>query len=216
MRKLCLFLLLCGALSSAQVAEKANERYRTAEDRAAVMRNVLGAPDRAGSIKAGAIAKSIGLKPGMAVADIGSGAGVLLPFLSEAVGPAGHVVAEDIFDEFLARERETAKAANLTNVSFVKGSERDPSLPASTLDVAVTVDSYHHFNYPADMLAGIRKALRPGGRFVVVEYYKPAAGDHIRLDKNEVIKEVEANGFQLVEAHDHVPGAQYIATFSLR
>lgn len=78
----------------------------------------------------------------------------------------------------------------------------------------MTVDSYHHFDYPADMLAGIRKALKPGGRFVVVEYYKQRSSEgHIRLDKDAVIKEVEANGFQLVEVHDHVPGVQYIAQF---
>jgi ubiquinone/menaquinone biosynthesis C-methylase UbiE len=215
MRKLCL-LLLVAALSPAQVAEKANERYRTAEGRAALMRDILAATDRAAGIKAAAIAGALGLKPGMTVVDIGSGAGVLLPFLSSAVGPTGRVVAEDIFDEFLAKERETAKAAGLANVSFVKGTERDPRLPAASLDVAVTVDSYHHFDYPADMLAGIRKALKPAGRFVIVEYYRRAAGDHVRLDKDGLIREVEAGGFQLLEAHDHIPGVQYSATFRLR
>ena len=216
--------LIWACLSPAQVAQKANERYRTAQDRAAVMKNILGAPNRADDIGAGAIAQSLGLKPGMAVADIGSGAGILLPFLSAAVGASGHVVGEDIFDDFLAKARETASSANLTNVGFVKGTEHDPKLPASTLDVAVTVDAYHHFDYPADMLAGIKRALKPGGRFVVVDYYKRAASmgpdfdanSHIRLDKDDMIREVEANGFALVEVHDHVPGAQYIATFRAR
>jgi ubiquinone/menaquinone biosynthesis C-methylase UbiE len=216
--------LIWACLSPAQVAQKANEHYRTAQDRAAVMQNILGAPDRANDIKAGAIAQSLGLKPGMTVADIGSGAGILLPFLSAAVGASGHVIGEDIFDDFLAKARQTASSANLTNVGFVKGTERDPTLPASALDVAVTVDSYHHFDYPADMLAGIKRALKRGGRFVVVDYYKRAvsmgpdrdANSHIRLDKDGMIKEVEANGFVLVEVHDHVPGAQYIATFKVR
>ncbi len=212
MRILSLLLLLA-ALAPAQVADKANEQYRTAEGRAGVMKGILGAPDRPANIRAAEIAKGLALKPGMAVADIGSGAGVLLPFLSQAVGPAGRVIAEDIFDEFLAKERETVKAAGLANVTFVKGTERDPRLPAASLDVAVTVDSYHHFDYPADMLTGIRKSLRPAGRFVLIEYYKKVSGDHVRLEKEGVIQEIESNGFKLLETHDHVPNVQYWATF---
>ncbi len=70
----------------------------------------------------------------------------------------------------------------------------------------------------------IRRGLKPGGRFVVVDYFKRSGAmigganalEHIRLDKDDVVKEVEAAGFQLVESIEHVPGKQYIAIFTAR
>ena len=71
------------------------------------------------------------------------------------------------------------------------------------------------------MLAGLRKALKPGGHFVVIDYFRRpgamGAGnmalEHMRLDFDDVVKEIEANGFKLVESHEHIPGKQYFATF---
>ena len=70
------------------------------------------------------------------------------------------------------------------------------------------------------MLAGIRAALKPTGRLVIVEYYKTKeampggnALEHIRLNKPELIQEVEANHFKLISSHDHIPGSQYMAMF---
>ena len=75
------------------------------------------------------------------------------------------------------------------------------------------------------MLASLRRALREGGRLGIVEYYKRRGameGDpdralqHIRLDADDVVKEVEAGGFRLVSRKDHNPGSQYIAIFEKR
>jgi ubiquinone/menaquinone biosynthesis C-methylase UbiE len=156
----------------------------------------------------------------MTVADIGTGVGYMLPFLSQAVGTGGHVVAEDIFDDFLAKAKTHSAEAKLANVTFVKGTEHGPQLPAASVDVALALDSYHHYNYPADMLAGIRSALKPGGRLVIVEFYKSKeampggnALEHIRLNKDDLIHEVESNGFKLLSARDHIPNSQYMAVF---
>ena len=48
----------------------------------------------------------MGLQRGMTVADVGTGVGYMLPFLSRRVGPAGRVIAEDIFDDFLAAAKQ--------------------------------------------------------------------------------------------------------------
>jgi predicted RNA binding protein YcfA (HicA-like mRNA interferase family) len=40
--------------------------------------------------------------------------------------------------------------------------------------------------------------------------------EHVRLDMDDVIKEVEANGFQLVEKREHVPGSQWMGFFKPR
>ncbi|HWD99901.1 MAG TPA: class I SAM-dependent methyltransferase, partial [Bryobacteraceae bacterium] len=148
----------------------------------------------------------------------------MLPYLSRAVGNTGKVYAEDIFDDFLARARQHASEAGLKNIEFIKGNEHSPELPAQSFDLILALDSYHHYNYPKDMLAGFRKALRPGGRLAIVEYYKRpgamgggnGALQHIRLDDSGVISEVQDNGFTLVSEREHIPKSQYIAIFRMK
>ncbi len=219
MKTIALLLVLCGTLA-AQVAEQANRDYQTEQGRQRML-GTLGAADRSQRIGAERIIASIDLRPGMTVADIGTGAGVMLPYFSKAVGPKGTVVAQDIFPDFLDNAKKTAREAGLTNVAFELGTDKDPGLPLACCDVAVTIDAYHHFDYPAQTLAGIAKGLKPGGRLVIVEYYKREnamgpgrrAIDHIRLDMDDAIKEVEGNGFKLVSKKDHVPGSQWLGIF---
>lgn len=109
----------------------------------------------------------------------------------------------------------------LTNVKFVLGTDRDPKLPADTLDGVLVLDVYHHFDYPEAMLGHIRDSLLSDGKLVIVDYYKRPdampggrAMQHIRLDVDGVVKEVEANGFKLEEQRELVPKSQYIAVFA--
>jgi ubiquinone/menaquinone biosynthesis C-methylase UbiE len=209
------FLALAGALS-AQVAGQANSGYKTPEQRQGVA-STLGNPERDQQQKPGQLVHDMGVQKGMTVADIGTGIGYMLPSLSHAVGPDGHVIAEDIFDDFLAAARERAENQKLTNVAFVKGTETDPNLPEGKVDEALVLDAYHHFDYPEKMLAAIHKGLKPGGKLVVVEYYKRPeampnnrAMTHIRLDMPDVIKEIEANHFHLVMEKETIPNSQYM------
>jgi ubiquinone/menaquinone biosynthesis C-methylase UbiE len=162
----------------------------------------------------------MGLQPGMTVADVGTGVGYMLPYLSHKAGPTGHVIAEDIFDDFLTGAKELAETQNLDNVTFVKGTEIDPKLDENSVDMVLALQAYHHFDYPEKMLAGIHKALKDGGKLVVVEYYKrpeamPSgrALTHIRLDLPDMIKEIEANHFHLIAEKEHVPDSQYMLIF---
>jgi ubiquinone/menaquinone biosynthesis C-methylase UbiE len=218
--KTCIVWIAAIGSLLAQVAKEANERYQTPEGRAAVAKGLI-ASDRDARQKPVELVAHMNLKPGMVVADVGTGAGYMLPFLSKAVGAAGKVLAQDIQDDFLAQAKKKAEQDQLGNILYVKGTATDPMLPEGGVDVALTLDAYHHYDYPEKMLAGLRKALKPGGRLVIVDYYKrPAAMSggramqHIRLDSADVIKEVTANGFTLVSEREHIKDSQFMAIFT--
>jgi ubiquinone/menaquinone biosynthesis C-methylase UbiE len=217
-----LIALLAPMLAAGQVAGPANSGYRTKEGRAQVAAG-LTSPDRDARQKPGELVSALELKPGMTVVDLGTGAGYMLPYLSQAVGPRGLVIAEDIQQDFLDKARAKSEQEHLSNIRFVLGTEKDPGLADGSADVILVLDAYHHFDYPDRMLAKISTALKPDGRMAIVEYYKRrgamGSGDpdrplsHIRLDADDVVKEVEANGFRLEKRRDHVPASQYIAVF---
>ena len=208
--------LLFTASLFGQVAATANSGYQTEEQRKTVA-TTLTDPARDEKQRPGELIRAMGLQPGMTVADVGTGVGYMLPFLSRRVGPNGHVIGEDIFDDFLSGAKQHAAKLKLENVTFVKGTETDPNLPANGVDMILALDVYHHFDYPDKMLAHLHSALKPGGKLVIVEYYKRAeampngrALTHIRLDMADVIKEIEANRFHLVAEKEHVPDSQYM------
>ena len=115
------------------------------------------------------------------------------------------------------------RLSRLNNVQLVLGNEHDPKLPADTLEAALILDVYHHFDYPEAMLEHIHDSLLSDGKLVIVEYFKrPGAMpgtdanralQHIRLDRDDLIQEVESNGFRLLSKRDLVPNSQYIVVF---
>lgn len=220
--KLLLGLLVIWPLS-AQVAAEANKSYQSAEGRQRMV-GTLSGEHRDARQKPKELIAALGIEKGMAVADIGTGPGYLLPFLCAAVTESGAVYAEDIFPDFLAKAKERAAASGCAKASFILGDAKSPKLAADSVDVALILDAYHHFDYPESMLAGIHRALRAGGRLAIVDYYKRRGAmsnanpdfaiGHIRLDDAAVVKEVEANGFKLVSNQPFLAGSQYVAVFA--
>ena len=216
-------LLLLASIAWAQVAREANRDYETQEQRAKMVER-LESPARLANLRLKELVSSLKIEPGSTVVDLGTGTGTLLKELSKAVGPQGRIVAEDIYADFLDRARERAKGG-LNNVEFVLGTEVDPKLPPGAADLVVVVDAYHHFGYPEQMLAGIKRGLRPGGRLAIVEYHKKHGAmevdpdfalTHVRAAADQVVREVEAAGYKLQWNREHAPGKQYIVMFRIR
>ena len=151
------------------------------------------------------IAAALHLKPGMVIADIGSGTGLFTPLFSKAVGPKGKVLAVDIVPAFLARIRGRATKEGLSNVETVLCTERSVELPPNSIDVAFICDVYHHFEYPQSSMTTLHRALRPGGRILLVEFKRvPGVSsdwilNHVRAGQEVVTSEVESVGFAKVE-----------------
>ncbi|MCB1121031.1 MAG: methyltransferase domain-containing protein [Verrucomicrobiae bacterium] len=149
-----------------------------------------------------AIVAEIGLKPGMAIADIGSGTGAHLPFMSKAVKRKGKVYAVDIVDKFLEHIDHQAEKNGWKNVETVLCTERSAELPANSIDVAFICNVYHHFEYPYDTLASLHQALRPGGKIVLVDF-KRIPGEssdwilsHMRAGQDVFEGEILKSGFR--------------------
>ena len=211
---------LVAAVLPAQVAEKANQGYQTEEQRKRVARN-LDNPDRVERQRPAELLAELKINKGDTVADIGTGVGFMVPYLVDAVGPTGTVWAEDIQDDFLDKVKEKIQSNGWSNVKTVKGGQTDVKLPAGSLDLGFILDVYHHLNYPADTMATVHKAIKPGGRLVVVDFYRsrehPRMSEerrmnHIRLDRDGFAAEIEAAGFRLERHFDHMPH-QYVLIF---
>jgi len=154
-----------------------------------------------------AIVDALTLKPGMVVADVGAGSGVMTLLLAEKVGAGGTAIAQDIAPAFLRGIEERARKARLTQVRTVLGGDKDARLPANSVDLVFTADTYHHFEYPQAMLASLHAALKSGGRLIIIDYEKiPGRSSswvmgHVRADRETVIGEITAAGFVLERTH---------------
>ena len=151
------------------------------------------------------IVAAAGVKPGIAVADIGAGTGLFTMLFAKAVKPGGRVYAVDISTAFIDEIKKTAKAQGLDNVTAVLADGTGVGLADASVDLAYLSDVYHHFERPAQTLAAIRSAIKPGGRMVVIDYERipgttpPSRVAHLRLDKATALREIEAAGFTLLE-----------------
>jgi ubiquinone/menaquinone biosynthesis C-methylase UbiE len=105
------------------------------------------------------------------VADIGAGTGYFSWRMARQISPGGRVYAVEIQPEMLERISANMRQRNVSAlVEPVLGSSDDPGLPESACDLILLVDVYHEFAFPFEMTRAMVRALRPGGRLVLVEY----------------------------------------------
>ena len=134
--------------------------------------NWLERPEREEEERLSTLVSELKLKPGMVVADIGAGSGVITLMMAPVVGDEGKVLAVDVQQEMLDLLEKKLKTRKIENVELVPSTPRSPRLKENTVDVALMVDVYHEFEWPYEMLLEISKSLKPGGRVVFVEYRK--------------------------------------------
>jgi ubiquinone/menaquinone biosynthesis C-methylase UbiE len=172
-------------------------------------RDIEEAPDRA--------LDALALQPGSVVADLGAGSGYMTVRMAKRVGPTGRVYAVDIQPQMIDLLKARLTRERVNNITPVLGTVDDPKLPANTLDLILLVDVYHEFSEPVKMLAGMRTALKPGGRLILLEYRKEDPSIPIRLEHKmsvaEAKMEIEAAGFRLDRVDPRLP-RQHILIFT--
>ena len=156
------------------------------------------------------ILRLLGAQPGSLIADVGAGEGAFTIPIARAVAPNGRAVAVDISEAPLNKLRDRAGRENVGNVDVVVGAADDPHLPAGQFDAVLIHNAYHEMTEHQAMLRLIRAALKPGGRFVVVEPMHSSSQGLTREKQTaqhdiaiEIVdEELQAAGFEVLERDD--------------
>ena len=160
----------------------------------------LERPTREREERTDQLLKNLPLAPDSVVADIGAGTGYFTFPMAKQV-PEGRVLAVDIQQEMLNMISGRMASEGVSNIQPVLGSERDPGLEPSSVDLILMVDAYHEFAWPREMGDAMARALKPGGRLVLIEYRAEDPSVPIkRLHKMSVKqarREMEAVGLKL-------------------
>ncbi len=176
---------------------------RRTRDTAGISENLefLGRPDRSEEEPPDELLDALQIPAGSAVADLGAGTGYFTWRLAQRTGPQGKVIAVDIQQKMLDLVAKEIKQRDLHNVDLVLGGEHDPHLPEKSLDLVLIAYAYHEFSQPEEIMAAVRRSLKPGGRVVLLEYalesaYTSVPGLH-KMRLEDIRSEIEPMGFAL-------------------
>ena len=154
------------------------------------------------------VVNNMGLDSDEVVADIGAGSGYFSLRIAKLV-PDGKVLAVDIQPEMLELLELRKSEAGISNVEGVLGAVDNPNLPENSIDAAIMVDAYHEFSHPFEMIEGIYKALKPGGRIFLLEYREEDPSIPIRplhkMSELQAVKEMSVFGLDWTDTLDFLP-----------
>lgn len=160
----------------------------------------LERPERSEEENTDLAIKNLPLTPTSVVADIGAGSGFYTFRIAQKVTD-GTVYAVEIQEEAINYLQKKAENLGTKQVVPLMGSEKSPNLPEGSLDLILMVDVYHELAFPQEMLQNMRKALKPTGKLVLIEYRGEDPAVAIKplhkMTVKQVRKELAANGFTL-------------------
>ena len=152
--------------------------------------------------------------PEMTAADLGTGTGYFLPYLSAAAGPRGRVLALDTDRGMIELTRARIEREGLHNVETRMVAPEDPGLEPRSVDRILVVNTWHHLTARAWYAKKLLAALRPGGRVLIVDFDidspvgpRPA----MRLTPDTILHELRAAGFQTERLVESLPYQYAIA-----
>lgn len=183
---------------------------------------VFNNPNRALWEKTDQMLEFIGIKKGETVADIGCGGGYFSWQFSKAVGEEGTVYATEINQDALLYLKSFTAENNIGNIKTIVTKMNDAGLPEHGVDTIFMCSMYHAV-YITDIefvkdafIASLHKALRKGGRLVIVDnnitplgvpsYYGPGIAPQL------IIAQLRFYGFKLA-AHISLIPQRYVLIF---
>lgn len=162
------------------------------------------------------VVELLGLVPGQNVADIGAGTGYFTRRMAKKISPGGLAVAVEIEAGFFPYIQKRAHQDSQANILTQLAEPNNPWLAQSTYDLIFFCNTLHHIGRRAEYYAWLRRALRPGGRVVVVDFFPDmeipvGPRPEMRLAPRTLRMELEAAGFTVSVDAETLP-YQYILT----
>lgn len=153
------------------------------------------------------------IAPGSVVADLGTGTGYFVGWLSRAVGPSGKVLALDVEPKMIEFVTQRAAQQRLSNVEPRQVAADDPGLAAGSVARVLIVDTWHHIDERGLYARKLAAALAPGGEVWIVDFTAdsdigPPAG--YRVSPEQAVSELEAGGLQAEIVQGETLPKQYI------
>ena len=152
--------------------------------------------------------KNMKIKFNDTIADIGAGSGYHV-FRLAPLAKKGLIYAVDIQSEMLMAIEMTKESRKIRNIETILGNEKSVHLPNNSVDKILMVDVYHEFNFPVEMIASMKNALKPNGQLFLIEYRGEDSKVPIKkihkMTEKQAVKEMEAAGFKLKENIDNLP-----------
>ena len=113
------------------------------------------------------------IRLGDRVLDVAAGAGDQSLQTAERVGPTGYVLATDISANILDFAAQNARRAGHANIDIKVLDGEDLDVPAATFDAVISRVGLIYFPDQQKALAGMMRALKPGGRVAAIVYSTP-------------------------------------------
>lgn len=166
------------------------------------------------------IVAACNVEPGQTVADIGAGTGLFTRLFADAAGESGRVIAVDISQNFLDHIQKTCREAGQQNVETLLCTADSAELPDASVDVAFICDTYHHFEFPLRTMSSLHRALKPGGRVILVDFRRvPGTStdwimNHVRAGQEVFESELVEAGFSKTREPAGLLNENYFVEFT--
>ena len=181
--------------------------------------SMLENPQRDSEQRPEEVLKTLGIKQGETIADIGAGSGYFAFRFARQVGDSGRVYAVDINSDMILFMNRKIRDLKLRNVSTVLSAPDDPLLVDDSVNRFFICNTWHHVQNRPNYLTLMKKILKPGGQIIVLDYHKKelpvGPPPEMKMAREDVIKEMESGGFKLAQEHTFLP-YQYFLVFTAK
>lgn len=219
MKHLLSLALACCVLSTTAFAAEGHQSHRQPADIKQYLQH-LDSEERDQYQKPRQVIDSLNLKPGLAVADLGSGSGYFTRRFIEAVTETGKVYAVDIEPEMLKYAEESVIHMHRSyTAEFILARPDSPKLPYQSIDLLFVCNTYHHLEERTKYFSDTKSSLKPGGRVAIIDFYHDERSGELGFPKRHlvpretVIDELTKAGYTLLREHQFLP-KQYFLEFS--
>ena len=218
MKTIVLLAALCVTLTWPAFAEEQHQ-HRRPDDIKQYLEH-LDSTERDRYQKPSEVIDALKLKPGMAIADLGSGSGYFTRRFIEAVTETGMVYAVDVEPEMLAYAKESVIHMHTAyTAEFILAQPDNPKLPFASVDLLFVCNTIHHLENRSKYFSDLKSSLKPEARIAIIDFYPDdRSGDlgfpkHHLVARDIIVQEMTAAGYQLAREHSFLQ-KQYFLEFT--